>query len=340
MAESPVIWRGSDDPWKGRQPRYEKLVYHAPRSFLLVTKLPPVARSRSRSPLSNGSSVASLPKPARTNGPNSLQRQFAVDETARPLRVDAVAETPQPAQLVAAIEREHGGRDVAERLEAALRVAAELRAVGDDVVDHYVQAARGDGRSWAEIGEVLGITKQGAQKRFASPAAAPAEPWPRGFGRDAQAVFAQAVAEARGFGHRYVGTEHLLLALFSERAGLAADCLARLGISRPHVEERVIEFIGRGNTPPDSTLGITPRTKRVFERARRESRRLGHRCPQPEHLLLALYAAPGAVAVDILTASGASEQRTRATLAELLDAQAPELAERIWHRPRRRLARR
>jgi ATP-dependent Clp protease ATP-binding subunit ClpC len=102
----------------------------------------------------------------------------------------------------------------------------------------------------------------------------------------------------------------------------------------------VIEFIGRGNTPPDSTLGITPRTKRVFERARRESRRLGHRCPQPEHLLLALYAAPGAVAVDILTASGASEQRTRATLAELLDAQAPELAERIWHRPRRRLARR
>jgi hypothetical protein len=40
MAESPVIWRESEDPWKGRQPRYEKLVYRAPRSFSLVTKLP------------------------------------------------------------------------------------------------------------------------------------------------------------------------------------------------------------------------------------------------------------------------------------------------------------
>src|SRR4051812_38998702 len=146
---------------------------------------------------------------------------------------------PQPAQLVAAIEREHGGRDVAERLEVALRIAANLRAVGDEVVDHYAQAARGEGRSWAEIGDVLGITKQGAQKRFASPAVVPIEPWPRGFGPDAQAVFAQAVAEARRFGHRYVGTEHLLLALFSERAGLAANCLARLGLSRQHVEARV-----------------------------------------------------------------------------------------------------
>jgi hypothetical protein len=40
MAESSVIWRESDDPWNGRQPRYEKLVYRAPRSFLLVTTLP------------------------------------------------------------------------------------------------------------------------------------------------------------------------------------------------------------------------------------------------------------------------------------------------------------
>jgi hypothetical protein len=250
-----------------------------------------------------------------------------------------VFDTPQRAQLVAAIEHKHPGCDVAERLEVALRVAAELRAVGDEVVDHFVQAARGEGRSWADIGDVLGITKQGAQKRFASPAAVPVEPWPRGFGPDAQAVFAQAVAEARQFGHRYVGTEHLLLALFSERAGLAANCLARLGISRQRVEERVIELIGGGDTPPDSSLGITPRTKRVFERARREAHRLGHRCPQPEHLLLALYAIPDAVAVDILTVSGASEQRTRATLAELLAGQAPELAERIRRRPRRRLAR-
>jgi Clp amino terminal domain, pathogenicity island component len=248
-------------------------------------------------------------------------------------------EMPQPAQLVAAIEREHPGSDVGARLEAALRLAADLRAVGDELVDHYVHSARSEDRSWSEIGDVLGITKQGAQKRFAASAAAPVEPWPAGFGADAQAVFAQAVDEARALGHRYVGTEHLLLGLFSDRAGLAQSCLTRLSLSRERVHERVIERIGRGQNPPESSLGITPRTKRVFEHARGESRRLGHRCPPPENLLLALYSARGGVAAEILAEFGATEERTRETLAELLSGQAPELAERI-RRPRRRLGRR
>lgn len=32
--------REPDDPWKGRQPRYEKLRYRAPNSFSLVARLP------------------------------------------------------------------------------------------------------------------------------------------------------------------------------------------------------------------------------------------------------------------------------------------------------------
>jgi hypothetical protein len=247
---------------------------------------------------------------------------------------------PEPPQLVAAIEREHAGSDIAVRLEAALRVAAALGTVGDELVDHYVHAARGEGRSWTEIGDVLGISKLGAQKRFAAAAAtAPVEPWPAGFGPDGQAVFARAADQARALGHRYVGTEHLLLALFSERAGLAASCLARLSISYEQVEQQVLERIGRGDNSPVTSLGITPRTKRVFEHARRDARRLGHRCPQPEHLLLAMYSVGDGVAGEILAGFGATEARTRETLAELLSGQAPELAERMRRRPRRRLTR-
>ena len=40
-----------------------------------------------------------------------------------------------------------------ESVEAQLRVA--------------VGAARGDGRSWSEIGAMLGVTKQAAQRRYA-----------------------------------------------------------------------------------------------------------------------------------------------------------------------------
>jgi hypothetical protein len=246
-----------------------------------------------------------------------------------------VAGTPQPEQLVAAIERQHGG-DVSERLGAAVQTAAELRAVGEELIDHYVQAARDEGRSWTDIGNVLGISKQGAQKRF-TPSV---EPWPSGFSAGAQAVVARAVEEARALGHRYLGTEHLLLALFSTEAGLAARCLTKLSLTRDAVLERVIELIGRGENPPDGALGVTPRSKRVFEATRREARRVGHRCPEPEHLLLALYGVRQGVAGEILTGFRATEEHAREALAELLDREAPELAERIRRPPRRSLSRR
>jgi hypothetical protein len=247
---------------------------------------------------------------------------------------------PGLAQLLAGIERDHRDADVGVRLEAAVRVASELRAVGDELLDHYVGAARTEGRSWNEIGAVLGISKQGAQQRFTATAAAPAEPWPAGFSEPSQRVVARAVDEARALGHRYLGTEHLLLALCSPEAGLAGRCLARLSLSRDDIEGRVVKMIGRGESPAQGSLGVAPRTKRALEAARREAKRGGHRCPEPEHLLLALYSVNQGVAVEMLAGLGATEGRVRATLADLLAGEAPELAERIRHPRRRRLSRR
>jgi hypothetical protein len=35
------VWpRESEDPWRGRQPKYEKLVMRGPRRFALTTRLP------------------------------------------------------------------------------------------------------------------------------------------------------------------------------------------------------------------------------------------------------------------------------------------------------------
>jgi Clp amino terminal domain, pathogenicity island component len=243
-------------------------------------------------------------------------------------------------RLLGVIEREHRGAPVDQKLEGAVRVAGELRAVGDELLDHYVQAARAGGRSWTEIGEVLGISKQGAQQRFSAPPASPAAPWPGGFSAAVQAVVADAADVARALGHRYLGTEHLLIALCSPRAGLAGECLARLSVSRARVEAEVVELIGRGEARPEGRLGVTPRSKRALEAARREARRAGHRCPGPEHLLLALYSVSHGVATKILIGLGADAERVRETLAELLAAEAPELAERIRRPPRRRLSRR
>jgi len=50
---------------------------------------------------------------------------------------------------------------------AAVRVADELADDADEVVVHFVEAARRAGCSWTEIGERLGVSKQAARKRWA-----------------------------------------------------------------------------------------------------------------------------------------------------------------------------
>lgn len=54
---------------------------------------------------------------------------------------------------------------------AALRdlaSAVESRARADSAVLAAVLAAREDGATWQMIGDILGMTKQGAQKRYAA----------------------------------------------------------------------------------------------------------------------------------------------------------------------------
>jgi hypothetical protein len=221
------------------------------------------------------------------------------------------------------------------RLDTAVRIAAELRGLGDRLVDHYVQAARAGGRSWAQIGEVLGVSKQAAQQRFlARPARAAA--WP-GMSEAASDVLGHAVDAARTLRHRYLGTEHLLLALASDD-GLAGTTLRRLGVSPEGVSDQIQRIIGPGYSSETATLGVTPRTKRVLEAARNEGARLGHRCADTEHLLLAVSEHEG-VAEQILRALGAEPSAVRAQLADLLEGEAPEIAAEVRTASRRRLGR-
>jgi hypothetical protein len=64
-----------------------------------------------------------------------------------------------------------------------------------------------------------------------------------------------AVREALRLGHNFVGTEHLLLGLLAERAGMAADVLASTGVERQAAEVHIVGEIdaaisrARGRTP-------------------------------------------------------------------------------------------
>lgn len=69
-------------------------------------------------------------------------------------------------ELVASVLR---GRDSAQG-DSAIAAIAATRSLGlivEDTLHALVQQARSDGRTWAEIGEVLRVTRQAAFKRFA-----------------------------------------------------------------------------------------------------------------------------------------------------------------------------
>ena len=241
---------------------------------------------------------------------------------------------PTVDSLATRIDAEEVGSSL-DRLGAAVVIAGELRELGDLVVDRYVQAARAEERSWSQIGEVLGVTKQGAQQRFVAQPVQSA-PWP-GLSEAASDVVVRAVREARLLHHRYLGTEHLLLALASDD-GLAGSTLKRLGVSTECVTEQIQRIIGPGHSAGSATLGMTPRTKRVLEAARKEARRLGHRCADTEHLLLAVSETEG-VAEQMLREAGAEPGDVRAQLAALLEKEAPEVAAKLRTPARRRLLR-
>jgi ATP-dependent Clp protease ATP-binding subunit ClpA len=64
------------------------------------------------------------------------------------------------------------------------------------------------------------------------------------FTNQARQVVVLAQEEARRLHHRYIGTEHLLLALLDDQVGGSAVALSEVGVSRQRVREEVVRLIG------------------------------------------------------------------------------------------------
>ena len=69
------------------------------------------------------------------------------------------------AEMVAAVLRGTEGPP-AQSLMAAIAATRTLDVVVEDTLHALVRRARGEGRTWAEIGQVLNVTRQAAFQRF------------------------------------------------------------------------------------------------------------------------------------------------------------------------------
>ncbi len=137
------------------------------------------------------------------------------------------------------------------RARAALRGAAEqARALGYGFVDteHLLLALFDlpEGLAARLLGEA-GITRSACEQPVRS-RTDKGTPGPRGqlpFTDGMIEVLRGAVEESLLLGHNYIGTEHLLLALFRDPGDPAAETLTALGGSYEHMKARLVHLIDR-----------------------------------------------------------------------------------------------
>lgn len=101
-------------------------------------------------------------------------------------------------------------------------------------------------------------------------------------------------------GYNYIGTESILYGLSKEGTGVASKVLQEQNITSEDILNKIKELIGKNERKITSTLGFTPRTKRVIENAFKEAKRLSSDYIGTEHLLIGIMRETDSIAVRIL----------------------------------------
>jgi ATP-dependent Clp protease ATP-binding subunit ClpA len=81
----------------------------------------------------------------------------------------------------------------------------------------------------------------------------------------AKKVLELSLKEALSLGHKYIGTEHILLAVTRETEGVGARVLVQFGADEPRVRDEVLESLGVRAPPP---VKIAPSPRRHFSRGK------------------------------------------------------------------------
>jgi hypothetical protein len=215
---------------------------------------------------------------------------------------------------------EAGTDDPIARVEAAAAVKQQIEAVGDELLDHFVAAAREQGCSWTQLGEALGVTRQAAQQRQGGLLGRLVDGLKsrkfQRFTERARTAVIEAQAIARRRNHAIIGTEHVLAALASDAESVAARALAHFGVSRADIEAWLDEP-ETTVTPIRGHIPFTANCKKALELALREAIALGHNYIGTEHLLLGLRRTTDGRAAELLAGRGVELEPLRTVVVEI-----------------------
>jgi ATP-dependent Clp protease ATP-binding subunit ClpA len=127
-------------------------------------------------------------------------------------------------------------------------------------------------------------------------------------------VIMLAQEESKRLGHNFVGTEHILIGLIGEGAGIAAKALKSAGANLKNARIEEEKIIGRGSGYVPADIAFTPRAKRVLVYSLEESRQLNDKEVSTEHLLLGILKEGEGVAARILENLGIDSSKLKESI--------------------------
>ena len=129
---------------------------------------------------------------------------------------------------------------------------------------------------------------------------------------------AAAQTEARGLNQEFVGTEHLMLGIFSCDACDAGQILERNGPKTANVRDALRHALPHGKQPPVVTgdLPLSPRAQRILQESIAKAQALRETKVSTRFMFLSLLDEPDTIIRKVLSASGTDVAQLQRQLVE------------------------
>ena len=111
----------------------------------------------------------------------------------------------------------------------------------------------------------------------------------------------RSVSLAEEYGHTYIGTEHVLLALAEDETSCAAIIMRKYKVTLDRISSAIKEYSGIGSPSRLNSKDTTPKCRKLLENSYKITRKYGSEKIGTEHLLIAILDEKECVATKILT---------------------------------------
>ncbi len=148
------------------------------------------------------------------------------------------------------------------------------------------------------------------------------------FTEAAEKVLTAAQKSAGLLGHTYIGSEHLLLGLLEVEEAISSRILRSKGLNLRLLTEAVAEYAGLGSPSHPAAEDMTPRARRIIEKAEEKTSLDKASLVGSEHILLALLDESDSVACRMILSESVSVGELKSEVTAFLSSFKSDLLEK------------